>query len=106
MCEIGALQVSPRHVETACVTPHAFGRLLRRQIAPALSEGHDQLEFVMQILRRGRIRQCAHGPRRHRQHCIRRFAKEERRLPVRVVPHLARMGRVVARNAEDAAYRE
>jgi hypothetical protein len=63
----------------------------------------DQLDLVMVVLRRRRIRDLPDGGRDDGDDCIRRLREKERRLLRRVAAHLLRVLGVVAADAEDVA---
>lgn len=96
------LQVAPGHVQPSAVTPHVGQRVGFGDVGAAPADGHHLLHLVVQLARHGRIRHVgAFG-----QHGVGGLGEEERQLTLRVVPHLARVGGIVAADAEDAADRE
>src|SRR6185437_3614321 len=95
----GGLEVAPRHVEADGIAEDAAQCLIDGDIAAAAAEGYHQLDLVVQIGGHRGIRDLAgigyDG--------VGRLHEEERVLAVRIVAHLARMRRVVAADAIDAA---
>ena len=75
-------------------------RVALGDVAATGLQRHHQLHLMMHVAGHGRVGHV-HPARQHR---ISRFGEKERRLAVRIMPHLARMGGVVAANAEDAPH--
>src|SRR5689334_3786139 len=100
------LQVPPGHVEPNRIAPDMIERLSRRNIRSALADGSDQLRLVVVVLRLGWICKVERLTVRHGHHGVGRLAEEERRLPVWIETHLARMCRVISADAVDPANRK
>jgi hypothetical protein len=96
-----ALQVAAGHVEADRVSEYAVERALDRDVHAALVQGHHHLDLVMHV--RG-LRRVGEFPREIEVVGV--LLEEERRLAVRVVPHLDGVGGVVAADAVDAAHGE
>ena len=77
-------------------------RCVDGNISTTGADRHDQLDLVVEVLRQRRVGHI--GAARH--HGIRGLGKEERRLTLGVMAHLAGMLGIVAANAIDAAHRE
>jgi len=100
------LQVAPGHVEADRVAKHHVERLLVGDVAPALVERRDQLDLVVVVLGQGRVGMIGGRARGDELDRVARLLEEERRLAVRVRPHLARVRRVVEADAVDSPHRE
>ena len=97
------LQVAPRHVQADRIAVNMRGRIGGADLRTAHANGHDQLNFVVQIGgQRGVGHQCR-GTRRGMQHGIGRLLKEKGRLTA-ACAHFPRMFFVVAAHAVDAVY--
>ena len=93
------LQIAARHVESDGVAVDVGQRSVGLDVRAARLQGHDELDFEMQILGPRRI-----GQRSRRQQVVGVLLEEERRLTVRIGAHLARMLGVVAADAVDAVH--
>ena len=91
-----------RHVEAGRVAIDQVHDPVGRHVRAATLQRDDQLDLVVQVLRRLRVGQ---GGTVHHDR-VRRLHEEERVLARRVAAHLAGMRRVVAPDAVDAAHRE
>ncbi len=100
------LQVAPGHVEADGVAPDTVQRLLDRDVLAALAEEGDELDLEMIVLGLRRIGVLDGLALRHELQGVGRLHEEERRFAGRIAAHLARMRRVVAPDAIDAADRE
>ena len=96
------LQIAAGHVETGGISVDDGKGIRRREPGARLANGDDQLGLVMVIRGHRRIRNRP-APRDER---LGELAEEEGRLTIRIGAHLARVGRVVATDTEDAADRE
>ncbi|MCY1308609.1 hypothetical protein D9M70_586280 [compost metagenome] len=72
-------------------------------VASPLADCRHQFDLVVEIDGLRRVRQLQGLAGGYRHHRVSRLAEEERRLAVRIEPHLAGMGGVVAAYAVDAA---
>ena len=89
------LDVAAGHVETDPITPNQVVGGRFRHVAATGAKGHHQLDLMVHIAGRDRIREApvaAHG--------IGRFHEKKRRLTVWVMAHFAGMGGVVASHAK------
>jgi hypothetical protein len=73
-------------------------RRIHRDVHAARFQRHDHLDLVVHVLGLGRIRKTVAD-----RQIVRVLLEEERRLPIRIMPHLDGMGGVVAADAIDAA---
>jgi hypothetical protein len=99
------LHVAPGHVQAHGIAVHVFERFFDRDVGAALGDRHHQFDLVVEVGRLRRIQDACPGALdRHRG--IGRLHEEERRFAVRIAAHFARLGGVVAADAEDAVDRE
>lgn len=78
------------------------GRFFDRDIRTAVAKGNDQFHLVVHVRGERRIGEILAG----RQQVVGILLEKERRLALGVMSHLARMGRIVAADAIDAAHRK
>src|SRR5690606_7076458 len=96
------LQIAPGEIDADRISIDMVERAALRDVAPARLQRHHQLDLVMEIL--------GGAGKRHRRavfhHGVAGLGEEERRLPVRIAPHLAGVCRIIASDTEDAPDRE
>ena len=92
------LEVAGRHVEAHGVPEHVVERALPRDAAAARSDDDGQFDFVVHVLR---LAWQAHGAAARQRRG--RGLEEPRHARRRGLPHLARVLRVVADEADDLA---
>ena len=95
----GGLQVAAGQVDADRIAEHQRQRRVRRHVRPAASQGDDELDLVVQIVRRRRIGNRGAG----RGDGVGGLGEEERRIAV-VAAHLPPMGGVVATDAQNAPH--
>ena len=96
------LQIAPRHVETAGVAEDVLERLRHRYPEAARADRHHQLDFVVIVLRAGRVGHCRSG----RQVVVGGLYEVERRLAIDRGAHFLGVIFVIAADAENAADRK
>ena len=92
------LQVAAGEVVADCVTVDMVECLRRGDVPSTLTDRHHQLDLVVEVVRARGIRDA----RVARHDGIGRLGEEERRLPIGVRAHFARVRGVVAADAVDA----
>src|SRR5829696_5272207 len=100
------LKVATRHVEPDRVAVDMVERRFNRDVAPALAQRRYHLDLEMVVGGFRRIRKLQGLARGHGEERVSRLHEEKRRLAVRVVAHLARVGGVVAPDAVDPPHRK
>jgi hypothetical protein len=83
------LQVTARHVESERVAEHVRVRRRHRDIAAALADCGDELDFVVVVLRHRGIRVVDRHALRHELDRIGGLLEKERRLAIGIRSHLA-----------------
>ena len=96
-----ALQIAARHVEADGIAPDMLQRIAQGDVGAATFQRHHKLDLVMHVVAVRGIGKLAGGIE-----VVGVLLKEERRFAIRVMPHLNRMGRIVAADAIDAAHRK
>ena len=97
-----ALQIPARHVETDGVTEDMLERPGDGNVPARLADADHQFDLMVEVGRGGRVRHDGTAG----EDGVGGLHEIEGRLAVRVVPHLAGMGGVIAPDAIDAANRE
>jgi hypothetical protein len=100
------LQVATGHIDADGVAPHMIERLLDFDVRATLADHGNEFRFVVIVLRLRRIRQFKRFAIGDGDDGIGRLAEEERRLAIGIEAHFARMRRVVAPHAINAAHGE
>ena len=95
------LLIAAGHVNTKAVAVNMIQGIFDRDVFTALNNGYYQLNFVVNVIGLGRVRELTTG----RHQCIRWFLEKERRLAF-IVSHFPNVSQIVATNAIDPAYRE
>src|SRR5690349_18896117 len=98
----GKLQITPGHIQANGISEDVIERTRRCNLMAAAVDRHYELDLMMQIRSAGRILHvAAFGHDR-----VRGLQEEKRRLLVRILPHLARVRRVIAPDAIDTVDRK
>ncbi|OCB48293.1 hypothetical protein A5721_05110 [Mycobacterium vulneris] len=90
------LQIAAGQVDADAVAPDQAQSIVRCHVAASGAQRHHELDLVVERRGQRRVGDDALG----NDHRVGRLHEEERRLPVRILAHLARVGRVVAPHAE------